>query len=249
MDERVRRQLVDINRRFYDRFAGDFAASRSTRQASLLHALAGIADGARVLDVGCGDGRAARAIEGMGRAVNYVGVDASEAFLALARERSVALRHVSAVFAPADIGQPDWRAALVWQAYDVVLALAVLHHIPGEALRQRVMRDWAELLPPGGRVTVSTWQFLSSDRLRRKVVPWASVGLSDEAVDAGDYLLDWQRGGFGLRYCHLLDESALRLLCEQAGLRVVRAYEADEGMNLFVEAQRDSLAKAAPGVL
>ena len=54
------RHLLDINHSFYDRFARPFADSRSTGQASLRRVLSAIADGAAVLDVGCGDGRAKR---------------------------------------------------------------------------------------------------------------------------------------------------------------------------------------------
>ncbi len=85
---------------------------------------------------------------------------------------------------------------------------------------------------------MSAWQFTSSERLRRKIVPWATVGLRHEQVDTGDYLLDWERGGYGLRYCHLCGEDELRSLCRNAGLRSMELWLADHGLSLYAAARR-----------
>jgi len=229
----IQRQLLDINHSFYERFARQFADSRSTGQASLRRALAAICGEETVLDVGCGDGRVARALDEMGRSISYQGLDASASFIALARERAAALTHVRASFAVVDIAEAHWTRALPQRSFDVALALAVLHHMPGSELRQRIAGDLASLLSPSGRLIVSTWQFLQSERLRKRIVPWATVGLDACQVDEGDYLLDWQRGGYGLRYCHAVVEDQLRALCEQAGLEVEDVFIADGGLNLF----------------
>ena len=232
------RRLLDINHSFYDRFARQFAESRSTGQASLRRLLDTIGDGDHVLDVGCGDGRAARALDEIGRSVSYIGVDASESFVTLARQRAVVLRQTSAAFVCADVTQADWLRQLPTTSFDCVLSLAVLHHIPGQEARQRLVEQMASRLGASGKLIASTWQFMSSERLRRKVVPWATVGLDESQLDAGDYLLNWERGGYGLRYCHDIGEDELRLLCEQAGLVVCDLFLADKGLNLYVVAKR-----------
>lgn len=236
MEPQVQRRLLALNRQFYERFAQPFACSRSPIQASMRHVVRTIPHGAAVLDVGCGDGRAARALDAAGTPATYTGVDGSQKLIDLARARSDGLTSVQASFALADVTEPGWSLGLGARAFDAVLYLAVLHHIPGSELRLQIVRDMAGLLRPGGRLIVSTWQFLSSDRLRRKVVPWSAAGLLDSDVDEGDYLLDWQRGGSGLRYCRMIAEPELRGLCTAAGLVVQESYLADNGLNLFVVA-------------
>ncbi len=232
------RRLLEINRSFYDRFALQFAGSRSTGQASLRRVLNTIGDGERVLDVGCGDGRAARALDEMGPSVSYVGVDGSESFVTLARQRAEGLRRTSAAFVCADVTQADWLSHLPTTPFDCVLALAVLHHIPGQAARQRLVQQMASRLGASGRLIASTWRFTSSERLRKKVVPWATVDLEEGQLDGGDYLLDWERGGYGLRYCHDIGEDELRRMLEQSGLAVCDLFLADNGLNLYVVAKR-----------
>jgi hypothetical protein len=106
------------------------------------------------------------------------------------------------------------------------VALAVLHHIPGFDLRVQVLREVATLLEPDGCLILSTWQFLDSPRMRRKVVDWAEAGIAEEALEPGDYLLDWKRGGRGLRYCHLVDEAEVERLAAESGFRVRETFRA-----------------------
>jgi hypothetical protein len=112
----------------------------------------------------------------------------------------------------------------------------VLHHLPGWQLRREVMAGLASLLEPGGQMVVSTWQFMHSARLRRKIVPWQAIGLTPDQVEPGDFLLDWRRGGYGLRYCHFVAESEMVELAEIAGMALRAMFRADgrEGdLNLF----------------
>jgi 2-polyprenyl-3-methyl-5-hydroxy-6-metoxy-1,4-benzoquinol methylase len=109
---------------------------------------------------------------------------------------------------------------------DVIVCLAVLHHIPSFDLRACILREMAGLLAPGGIVILSTWQFLDSDRLRRKIVDWTEVGLVEEVLEQGDYLLDWKRGGRGLRYCHLVDEAEMGRLAAESGMHVRTTFRA-----------------------
>ena len=85
----------------------------------------------------------------------------------------------------------------------------------------------ASCLAPTGVLILSNWRFTQHSRLRRKIVPWERVGLTDVDVDAGDYLLSWQANGEGYRYVHQLDEAEVESLAERAGLRVIEHFHAD----------------------
>src|SRR3972149_1374986 len=84
--------------------------------------------------------------------------------------------------------------------------------------------------PPGApspQADISTWQFLHSPKLRARIVPWAEAGVGEQEVDEGDYLLDWRRGGRGLRYVHHTGEEEVARLAEPAGLRVSGQFHSD----------------------
>ncbi|HBY06444.1 MAG TPA: hypothetical protein DEH22_01125, partial [Chloroflexi bacterium] len=83
------------------------------------------------------------------------------------------------------------------------------------------------LLPPGGQFIHSNWQFLNSARLRQRVHPWPEIGLSEAEVEPGDYLLDWRRGGFGLRYVHHFSENELHTLADETGFRIIESFFSD----------------------
>ena len=111
--------------------------------------------------------------------------------------------------------------------FTIILAFAALHHIPGSAAQMQMLRTIRDLLKPGGSFIHSNWQFLNSERLRKRIHPWHEIGLRDADVDPGDYLLDWRRGGFGLRYVHHFSEEALGAMAGECGFRVVETFYSD----------------------
>jgi 2-polyprenyl-3-methyl-5-hydroxy-6-metoxy-1,4-benzoquinol methylase len=91
------------------------------------------------LDIGCGEGFAARALAARGLAVSAVDID--EHSLELARSQdSTGIAYRRADVLADDIGGP----------FDVVTALAVMHHLPLEAGLERVKA----LVAPGGVLLV-----------------------------------------------------------------------------------------------
>jgi hypothetical protein len=143
---------------------------------------------------------------------------------------------VRAEFLELDVTEPDWETFLPAGQAQAIALLAVLHHLPSFRLRCAVLTALRRLLEPQGVLVVSVWQFVNDARLQRKVVPWAAAGLSEHDVEAGDVLLDWRRNGYGLRYCHAVDEAELTALAHSAGLEVVELYYADgrsQKLNLF----------------
>jgi 2-polyprenyl-3-methyl-5-hydroxy-6-metoxy-1,4-benzoquinol methylase len=236
MDQSTIRQLLEINRAFYHDLAEPFAASRSAEQPGLQGVAKRLAGADTLLDVGCGNGRLAHAVDQAGNPVDYTGIDSSSALLRIARQSAAALQHVRAEFLQVDVMQADWSSALPRSVYQAVVLLAVLQHIPGWANRRALLASLGALLAADGQIVLSAWQFLSQERLRRKIKPWALAGLDEAALEPGDYLLDWQRNGTGLRYCHLVDEAELRALAQGAGLAVQDVYYgdgADDTLNLY----------------
>lgn len=234
MNPATARHLIDLNRRFYESFAGPFAATRRRLQPGVQRILAGLPLDAKILDLGCGNGELWRAFARRGQAGLYVGVDFSPGLLEAARPTEDEEQPALATrFVPADLAEPGWEAALekdqppLPAAFDTILAFAVLHHLPGADLQRRVLQGVHSRLAPGGRFIFSVWQFLNSSRLVERIQPWSAAGLAPEALDPGDYLLDWRSGGSGLRYVHHFDEGELAGLAGQCGFRIIETFFSD----------------------
>ena len=244
MDERLIQRLNEINRSFYTDLADSFANSRSLAQPSFQRVLDLIPPAGRVLDLGCGHGRIAALLAAERPNCQYLGLDFSPDFIRRAEENAQNLAGFSARFAVADLLQPDWSQTLAGRQFDVILALALLHHIPGYQARLDLLARSRELLIPGGRLILSTWQFTANARMRRKIVSWELVGVDPAGLEPGDHLLDWKRGGVGYRYCHLVDDVELARLAAGAGLELVETFRADgkEGdLSLFGMLERPAL--------
>jgi 2-polyprenyl-3-methyl-5-hydroxy-6-metoxy-1,4-benzoquinol methylase len=184
-----------------------------------------------VLDLGCGNGELARELALRNFRGDYQGLDQSAEFLAEARQKLAGNQNFS--FILADLSSANWHSSLPVMSYEVILALAVLHHIPGSALRSQLLTAAHTLLSPTGRLIHSEWQFLSSQRLKSRLQPWEKAGLAADQVDPGDYLIDWRAGSQGLRYVHLFSEIELAALAKESGFRVAETFLSDgEGGNL-----------------
>ncbi len=223
MRPEVQERLLELNRTFYQTFAESFAETRRRLQPGVVRALDSVDPDDAVLDLGCGIGEVASELARRGHRAAYLGLDVSSNLLALARQRS---NHPQARFECVDLASSGWTEAQNCRA-DLACMFALLHHIPGEGRRRRLLEQAAACLPTGGRLLLSSWNFKSSDRLLGRVVPWEAVDLTAEDVDTGDHLLDWRRGGTGLRYVHHFDEAKLRALAAGIGCRVVDSYYSD----------------------
>lgn len=238
MEAKIVARLLALNERFYAAMAGPFADSRRHPQPGYERLLSYLPAGARrLLDVGCGHGRWGQFLLARGAIQEYVGVDFNPTLLAQAAERT------GGEFYRRDLSRPNCLADL--GEFEAVACLSVAQHIPGRANRLRLLAEMGERLGEGGRLFLANWQFAGSPRQRRKIVAWSAVGLSDEDVEPGDYLLSWRRGGEGLRYAALIDAQETARLAADAGLVVVDQFRSDgrEGnLNLYTILRAGSLS-------
>jgi len=216
-------RLVDLNRQFYQTFALPFSTTRQRLQPGVKRILEQIGSQNNLLDLGCGNGELARQLAGRVHMGAYTGLDFSPALLAQASANQPA----NFRFQQADFSSTDWDASLQIERYDAILAFAILHHLPGMELRLQVLRKVRLLLSATGRFFHSEWQFLNSPRLKARIQPWGTIGLSEDDVDPGDYLLDWRQGGQGLRYVHHFSRSELEELAEAVGFEVLENFLSD----------------------
>ncbi len=223
MDSTTIQRLLALNHQFYQTFAAPFSATRQRLQPGVLRLLPEILSVERILDLGCGNGELARQLHQRGYQGSYLGLDFSAGLLADAA-RDLPEEHFR--FLQADLASPPWLPPSE-PPFDLALAFAVLHHLPGAALRQRVVAETHRLLSPGGRFIHSNWQFLNSPRLAKRIQPWSAAGLDPALLEPGDYLLDWRQGGQGLRYVHHFSEEELGELAQSCDFTLLDSFPSD----------------------
>ena len=155
---------------------------------------------------------------------NYIGIDFSEGLLAQATENYAHLSQ-SISYQQVDMRQAGFLDP--FGHFDLITHHAVMHHIPQKKRRQALLNELANHLKPDGMLMLSTWQFATNERQKRKITDWSKIGLTDSDVEPGDYLLTWNRGGLGYRYCCMIDEAQTADLAAKAGLQIVRQFYED----------------------
>ena len=220
MDTATQRALLEHTRRFYDDHADAFSRTREHPWPGWSRALAQPAPGARVLDVGCGNGRLAATLTREAAGIAVTGVDSCPALIDHARARRIP----GADWIVADVlSDPD--AALPPGPFDRVCAFGLLHHVPGLALRRALIAALARRVAPGGRLAVSFWRFAERARFAHRRLDWAALpGIDPDCLEPGDHLLGWGSEG-DARYCHASDDREVDALL--AGLPLVRVDDFD----------------------
>jgi tRNA (uracil-5-)-methyltransferase TRM9 len=245
MNPAVKARLIAINRDFYERCGLSFSATRQRIQPGVRQMLATLKGDESLLDLGCGNGELAHALAKRGYHGAYLGLDFS---LSLLKDAEIHTKGFSAIFRQVDLttwtkDEPfdaapapgasqgrRWKTdslVLAPSSFDVVFCFAVLHHIPSDESRLGILEPAHQALKPHGRLILSNWQFLNSERLKARIQPWKAAGVSPSDVEPGDYLLDWRAGTKGLRYVHHFSEQELSDLARQAGFQVSQSFYSD----------------------
>ncbi|MBI2759097.1 MAG: methyltransferase domain-containing protein [Chloroflexi bacterium] len=226
MNTATAQRLLDLNHRFYTEHGADFSATRTRLQNGVLRVLDTLRGDESILDLGCGNGELARALLQRGQRGPYLGLDFS---LPLLNEAEREAFGFPVQFKQVDLSRfsvtsDQWSVTGNWS---LVTAFAVLHHIPSDELRLKLIQKVYDLLKPNGLFIHSNWQFLNSERLKARIQSWDTIGLAARDVDANDYLLDWKRGGLGLRYVHHFDEAELAELAQASGFEIIETFYSD----------------------
>jgi len=170
----------------YDRFMGRYSRELAPR----LVAFAGVADGMRALDVGCGSGLLTAALADRLGAANVAAADPSESLLeaCAARVPGADVRH-----APAE--ELPWPDA----SFDAVLSQLVLNFV---ADADAAVAEMRRVAAPGAILASCTWDYAGGMRMLHtfwdaaaELDPQAPVESSMRYRTAEELASLWERGG------------------------------------------------------
>ncbi len=253
MKNAIVRQLNTINRYFYSDHGADFADTRQSgwpgweRLENIITSLSDKhGENFHCLDLGCGNARFADFVcETLTKhndraSFQYTGIDISESLLDRAEKRLNENECVES----SRLEREDFVSTLRDDAFlgsvtleprpQLIVSMAVLHHIPSLEIRRDFITKAFEKLASGGAMIVTTWQFWESQKLREKIVHPDKVGLDPVALEEHDHILDWNAGDneTGYRYCHYVSDAELpTLLRDIPKETTVSTYRADGSNN------------------
>ncbi len=137
----------------YDLIAEDFSATRYKIWSEMKGWDYYIRDGQKILDIGCGNGRMMALLAD--KKIDYFGCDISNKLITLAKRKCQQYSFKTADFQVADIRSLPYGDNF----FDVVLAVAVLHHLPHPDNRWQVLQEIYRVLKPGGLLLMNNWYF------------------------------------------------------------------------------------------
>jgi len=242
MKPSIARQLIGINRSFYNDFAKSWTTSRVTIHPGIVRSASSLGSLGHILDLGCGDGRVGRWAQDQFEQLapkSYLGADFSEGLLSHAKDKGIEFSFVCA-----DLCQAGWSNEIIKyrSCFDSIVCFSALHHIPGQDKRLEFIKEVRSLLADKGSLVVSVWQLSHVPRLKKKIIPWSTLNLPPSEFEANDLLVDWKMGGHGYRYVHEFSENELKELLSEAGLNIIDCFRSDGqtgDMGLYVVAKKD----------
>lgn len=225
MNKNTQKELLNIVRRNYEEIAGEFSETRKRYLwPALLEFSEEVKSGARVLDVGCGDGRLLRAFKY--KDINYTGIDASEKLIAIAKNKFVGAGYK---FLVGDILELSQFSEI---GFDYVFCVAVLQHIPGRDLQIAALRQMKNKIGENGKIILTVWNLWSKKKYRKMILKFFLLKLIKKNhrlggtgnMDFGDILFD----GFNQksqRYYHAFRMGELKKIIKKSGLKIEKIYK------------------------
>lgn len=210
-------EVIEHQREVYNKIATYFSETRQKPWRDLIFIKTFAEHANTVIDIGCGNGRVYQLFSDL--SIRYIGIDQSETQIAIAREK---VPHGEFLLAEmCDIPLKDNLA-------DLVVCIAVFHHLPDEGHRLQALSEMRRITKPGAHIIMTNWN-LESD--------WAHEKISDQewqpAPDGeNSFLVPWKKQDgtvVGQRYYHGFTCDELEGLVKKSGLQLHEQYYIKDG--------------------
>jgi 2-polyprenyl-3-methyl-5-hydroxy-6-metoxy-1,4-benzoquinol methylase len=208
--------ILNLVKRNYNEIAAAFDATRKKEiWPAIREFAAGIKDGDKVLDAGCGNGRLLEALKD--KKITYLGIDNSAELIKAAK-----INFPGREFREADILDLNNVSE---NNFDHIFCLAVLQHIPDRELRVKFLQNLAVRLKPAGSLVVSVWNLWQIPKYRRMIRRnyWRRL-FGGYKLEARDLIFPWKDSAGKIisdRYYHAFTARELQCLGAAAGLKIL----------------------------
>lgn len=242
MNKQTEKELLNIVKKNYEEIAEHYTETRKKQLWPELRDLcAGIKDGDKILDLGCGSGKLLDAFTD--KDIRYLGIDTCDKLLDSAKKRfsdlylqdeeikaSLRLKQENISFQNGDVLN---LGALNEVDFDYVFSIAVLQHIPGRNLQVQALKQLKNKVSDNGKIIISVWNMRSEAWQKKNFrgLIWKFFFLKlikKNSMDFGDILFDWKNPEgetISKRYYHAFRRNELKKIAKLAGLRVDKLYK------------------------
>lgn len=218
MDKKTVHKIIRQTRENYNTIASEWHVSRFAPSGIKKKLLGYVKPGMKTLDVGCGNAFIAPLVFGKG--ARYIGIDTAKNLIKIAKKTFA--KEVKAGAAQFRVGDLEKKLPFTRDSFDAILCFAVLHHIPSEELRQKVLKEFARVLKPGAAAYIIVWNVRNAWANNRFKIE-EQLANTRAGLDKGDVFVPWKAtaGKKITRYLHVFDKAELTRLCREAGFKKV----------------------------
>jgi SAM-dependent methyltransferase len=227
VNKKTEEKLLNIVRRNYEIIAPQYNETRKKHLEPLWSRLVEYANdapvGAKVMDLGCGNGRLIEAFKG--KKIEYLGIDPCEQLIELAREQKPGY----------DFRVGDMLALdkLETGKFDYIFSTAVIHHLPGQDLKLKALGQTKNKISDNGKIILTAWNMWSDvwqkKHFRQLIFKFWLLGLiGKNKMDFGDILVDWKNSKGEIvskRYYHAFTMRELRRLAKKTDLKIEKLFK------------------------
>jgi tRNA (uracil-5-)-methyltransferase TRM9 len=192
----------------------------------------------KILDLGCGNTRFANFINSefdieQTQNTQYLGIDFSINFLQQSQS------YIKQNFDKFELKELDIIKELDQldgQKFDLIAVFGLIHHIPSLQARKLFFTQICKLLNPDSLLIFTTWQYLDTPRLIKRVIDpetetgksvYKNLGIKKSDLEIGDNILDWVKKVFSYRYSHYFSESEIQNYITDNDLRLIHSFVCD----------------------
>lgn len=210
MKKELAQKLLNQTVSDYSTIAEDWHRSRQGKHwPDILFFQQYVKTGDQVLDVGCGNGRFLAVLED--KDIECVGLDNCQPLLEIAQKNVKGKSR----FVKGDILDLPFNDG----HFNVVVSMAVLHHIPSKELREQAIKELKRVLKSGGTLIISVWDIYNRLYFKLILKYFFLKLLGANQMDFKDVLMPFNHKVN--RYLHGFTKGEFKKLIENAKLKMI----------------------------